>query len=232
MSLPSGHSFPSSPLGFLNEYPIDRMNRRVWRSEKPPSVAKCAVRSSANTPAPQHTLLQTRDTMSAKARTAAGFRERGPRAVREVFCENHMRVVSMCACSKKDGSALFAKRRHCVMVQSRLTRAREQNHSFTSGGMCVLRRACRHQHDHQPPAGSSPAVSATAAITMSSCTTTCSATAAIVSCIGCPLSPPRWWIRPQLFDTAVHGVDELTETLSPVAASGRPPNTLFPDTWP
>ena len=48
--------------------------------------------------------------------------------------------VSMCACSKKDGSARFAKRKHCVMVQSGLTRAREQNHSFTSGGMCVLRR--------------------------------------------------------------------------------------------
>ena len=30
----SGHSFPSSPLGFLKEYPSDRMNRRVWRSEK------------------------------------------------------------------------------------------------------------------------------------------------------------------------------------------------------
>ena len=44
--------------------------------------------------------------------------------------------------------------------------------------------------------------------------------------------PPRWWIWPQLFDTAVHGVDELTETLSPVAASGRPPNTTCPDTWP
>ena len=37
-------------------------------------------------------------------------------------------------------------------------------------------------------------------------------------------SPPRWWIRPQLFDTAVHGVDELTERLSPVAASGRHAN--------
>ena len=30
----SGHSFPSSPLGFLKEYPSDRMNRRVWRSAK------------------------------------------------------------------------------------------------------------------------------------------------------------------------------------------------------
>ena len=42
--------------------------------------------------------------------------------------------------------------------------------------------------------------------------------------------PPRWGIWPQLFDTAVHGVDELTETLSPVAVSGRPPNTTCPDT--
>ena len=30
----SGHSFPSSPLGFLKEYPSDRMNRRDDRSEK------------------------------------------------------------------------------------------------------------------------------------------------------------------------------------------------------
>ena len=47
-----------------------------------------------------------------------------------------------------------------------------------------------------------------------------------------PMSPPRWWLRPQLFDTAVHGVDELTETLSPFSASGRPPHTTCPDTWP
>ena len=29
-----------------------------------------------------------------------------------------------------------------------------------------------------------------------------------------PTSPPRWWLPHQLFDTTVHGVDELTETLS------------------
>ena len=58
-----------------------------------------------------------------------------------------------------------------------------------------------------------------------------SATAVIVSYVGCP-SPPRWWLRPQIFDTAVHGVDEPTETLSPFSASGRPPNTTCPDTWP
>ena len=60
--------------------------------------------------------------------------------------------------------------------------------------------------------------SATAVITMSSCTATCSATVAIVSCIGCPRPHPGWWLRPQIFDTAVHGVDELTETLSPFSA--------------
>ena len=155
----AGHSFPSSPLGFLKEHPSDRMYFRDWRVEMrqaTPTVSRCAFRSSAKTPAPQHTLLQTQNTISARARTAAGSRERGrPRAVPEVFCENHLREVSMCTCSKKDGSAFFAKRRHCTMVQSRLTRAKEQNHSFTSNGMCVLRRfhraqlACRGQHHRQ-----------------------------------------------------------------------------------
>ena len=47
-----------------------------------------------------------------------------------------------------------------------------------------------------------------------------------------PISPPRWWLRPQISDTAVHGVDERTETLSPFSAAGRPTNTTCPDTWP
>ena len=47
-----------------------------------------------------------------------------------------------------------------------------------------------------------------------------------------PTSPPRWWLRPQIFDTAVHGFDEQTETLSPFSASGWPPNTTCPDKWP
>ena len=143
------------------------------------------------------TLLQTRDTMSARARTTADSRERGrPRVVPKVLCENHLRGVLMCACSKKDGSALFAKQRHCTMVQSGLTRAREQNHSFTSGGMCVLRHFAQGSAGFSSPApsptpspaatGSSPAGSATGVIAMSSCTATCSATVAIVSCIGCP----------------------------------------------
>ena len=131
--------------------------------------------------------------MSARARTTAGSRERGrPRAVPGVLCENHLRGVSMCRCSKKDGSALFANRKHCLMVQSGMTRVREQNHSFTSGGTCILRRFVQGSAGSSSPApspaaaGSSPAGSATAVIAMSSCTTTCSATVAIVSCIGCP----------------------------------------------
>ena len=47
-----------------------------------------------------------------------------------------------------------------------------------------------------------------------------------------PRLPPRWWLRSQIFDTAVHGVDELTETQSPFGASGWPSNTTRPDTWP
>ena len=83
------------------------------------------------------------DTMFARARTAAGSRERWrPSVVPDVFSAIHLREVSTCLCSKKEGSAYFAKRIHCVMVQSRLTRVREQNHSFTSGGTCVLSRFC------------------------------------------------------------------------------------------
>ena len=131
----------------------------------------------------------------------------------------------MCACSKKDGSALFAKRRHCTMVQSGFTRAREQNHSFTSGGTCVLRLFVQ----------GSAGLSATAAMLRSS---RCRPARQRVLRLGhrelhrLPTSPPRWWLRPQIFDTAVHGVDEPTETLSPFSASGRPPNTTCPDTWP
>ena len=47
-----------------------------------------------------------------------------------------------------------------------------------------------------------------------------------------PTSPPRWWSWPQLFDTAVHGADELADTLSPIATTGGPPNTTCADTWP
>ena len=125
------------------------------------------------------------------------------------------------------------------MVQLGMTREREQNHSFTSSGMCVLRCCLQGSAGLSSPtpspapspavAGSSPAGSA--AITMSSCTTTCSATGHR-ELHRLPMSPPRWWIWPQLFDTAVHGVDELTETLSPFSAPGRPPNTTCPDTWP
>ena len=47
-----------------------------------------------------------------------------------------------------------------------------------------------------------------------------------------PTSPLRWWNSLQLFDTAVHGVNELAKTLSPITASGGPPNTTCADTWP
>ena len=207
------------------------------------SVSRCAFRSSAKTPAPQHTLLQTRDTMSARARTAAGSRERGrPRAVPGVLCENHLRVVSMCACSKKEGSVLLATPQHCTVRlvaslnagSAELEPSPAPSASTMRPAAALLQGSAGLSSPAPSPAaaGSSPAGSATAAITMSSCTTTCSPTVAIVSCIGCPASPPRWWLRPQIFGTAVHGVDELTETLSPFSASGRPPNTTCPDTWP
>ena len=56
---------------------------------------------------------------------------------------------------------------------------------------------------------SSPAGSA-AKLATPFCTATCSATAAIVHRELHPLpTSSRWWIWPQLFDTAVHGVGEL-----------------------
>ena len=171
----SGHSFPSSPLGFLKKYPSDRMNRRGRRSEK----RRCAFRSSANTPAPQHTLLQTRDTMSARARTTAGSRERGrPRAVPKVLCENHL--------AGGVDVRVLEEGWECPLCEA------ETLHH----GPLVLRRFVQGSAGFSSPApspapspaatGSSPARSATAVIAMSSCTATCSASVAIVSCIGCP----------------------------------------------
>ena len=147
VSAASGHSFPSSPLGFL-EHPNDRINR--WdkyasAGAMTPSVSRCASRTSANTPAPQHTLLQTRDTMSAKATTALGSRESGrPRATPEV-CENHLRGVSMCACSKKDGSALFHEAEALRHGPVALDAGERAEHCFTSSAEL----ACHHQHRRQ-----------------------------------------------------------------------------------
>ena len=118
------------------------------------------------------------------------------------------------------GSAFFAKRTHCAMVQSRSTRAKEQNHSFTSQAACAscaalcMAQLARHRQSPAPSpatAGSSPAG---ATLAISSCTAKCSATAAIVSCTGCT-SPPSWWIWSQLFDT----------TLTAVTATGWAPDT-------
>ena len=194
----SGISFSSSSLGFLKEWSSDRMNFREWRVEKwwaMSSVSRCTFRSSVKTPASQHTLLQTRDTMSVRSRTAADSRERGrSRAVSGVLCENHLRVVSMYACSKKDGSVLFAKRKHCLTVQSNLTRTREQNHSFVSDDPYVLRLFVQDSADLSSSAPSSAAAdsssvgSATAVIAIASGTATCFTTVTIVSSIDCPRS--------------------------------------------
>ena len=186
--LAASHSFPSSPLGFLKEYPSDRMNFWGWRVE---------------------------NTMSAGAKTAADSRERGrPRAVPDVFCAIHLRGVSICVCAKKDGSAFLAKRTHCAMVQSRLTRAREQNHSLH------LRRHVRL----------APFCTWLSWLVIASTIVFCDCGHRELHRL--PTSPPRWWIWPQRFDTAVHGVDELAETLSPIAATGGPPNTTYADMWP
>ena len=138
----------------------------------------------------------------------------------------------MCACSKKDGSALFAKRRHCVMAQSRLE---------------PLLHLWRHVR-------LAPLCAGLSWLVFTSTIASCRWLVASRFCdrghhdvflhdnVFCdcghrelhrlPTLPPRWWLRPQIFDTAVHGVDELTETLSPFSASERPPNTTCPDTCP
>ena len=124
------------------------------------------------------------------------------------------------------------------MVQSRLTRVREQNHSFTSGGTCVLRRFVQGSAGLSSPApspapspavdGSSPAGSAAKLAMPPNEFCDCGHR----ELHRLPTLPPRWWIWPQLFNTAVHGVDELAEPLSPINATGRPPNTTCTDTRP
>ena len=192
-----------------------------------PSDPRRAPRSSAKTPAPLHTLLQTRDTMSARVRTTAGSRERGrPRAVPGVFCAIHLRCVSMCACSKKDGSALLAKRTHCAMVQSGLTRAKEQRHSSTSGEMSVMHRFVQGSAGSSSPAPwpSCRCIGCQKVLPpRSRCPpgpATCSDDCGHCELHRWPSSPPRWWSWPQLFANAVHGDHELAETLSQDAATG------------
>ena len=166
---------------------------------------------------------------------SCGFQE--ARAAPEVFCENHLRVC-VDVCVLEEGWEVyfyFTKRRHCAMVQSRLTRAKEQNHSFTSGGMCVLRRFVQGSAGSSSPApspapspaaaGSSPASSA-AKLAMSSCTATHSATAAIVSCIGCSRRHAGGSGSSYSTLRSMHGV------VPPVAATGGPPITTCADTWP
>ena len=141
--------------------------------------------------------------MSARARTAAGSKERGrPRAEPEVFCENHLRV---CRCARGWRCPFFCEAEalhHCPVGLD----AGEGAEPLTLGEMCVLRLFVQGSAGLSSPAPSpaaspapspaaspapspdvaaSPASSA-ATLAMSSCTATCSATAAIVSCIGCP----------------------------------------------
>ena len=193
--------------------------------------------SSAKTPAPQHTLLQTRDTMSARARTTAGSRERGrPRAVPGVLCENHLRGVSMC--SKKDGRALFCEAEALPHGPVRLDAGKGAE------PLLHLRRHVRL----------APLCTGLSWLVITSTIASCHWLIASRFCdrghhdvllhddVLCdsghrelhrlPTLPPRWWLRSQSFDTAVHGVDEQTETLSPFGASGWPSNTTRPDTWP
>ena len=112
------------------------------------------------------------------------------------------------------------------MVQLGLTRAREQKHSFTSSGMAPLCFGL-HQHRRQLSLVRHQRV----LLPRSQCPLARQLVLRL-RLHRLPTLPPRWWLWPQLFDTAVHGVDELAETLSPFSASGRPPNTTCTDTWP
>ena len=76
-----------------------------------PSVSRCELRSSAKTPAPPHPAADAGHDVG-RGQDSCGFQ--GARAAKSGTgsCEIHLREVSMCVCSKKGGSALFAKRRH------------------------------------------------------------------------------------------------------------------------
>ena len=139
------------------------------------------------------TLCCRRETMSARARTAAGSRERGrPRSV----CQNHLRGVSLCACSKKDGTALLAKRRHCTMVKVGLDAGEGAEPLLQLRRHVRLAPFCTGLSWLVVTSTIASCIASTISrcrwlvtsslLAMPSCTATCSATAAIVSCIGCP----------------------------------------------
>ena len=120
----SGHSFPSSPLGFLKAYPSDRMIFPVLASGEAVSDAKCLqVRiqefcqdscATAHSAADAgHDVCQGQDSCSFQGARAAKSGTGRKSSARSTCGEE--------GGSKKDGSALFAKRRHCTMVQLGLT---------------------------------------------------------------------------------------------------------------
>ena len=109
---------------------------------------------------------------------------------------------------KMSGSTLIAKRRHCAVLQSHLTRTREQNHSFahvSCASYCWL-VISGHGHD---------------VIMDVSVLSVCGHRELrwLVS------SPPCWWIWQERLDAVVHDLNGLSQTCSPVSANGGLPTT-------
>ena len=116
-----GHSFLGSPLGLLKEYPRHRMNVWDWRMEKRRMVIPSEHSGVLPTLLRHSTLCCRRGTryLPGPGQLPVPTLHGRPRAAPEVFCEIHLREVSMCACSKKGGKWPFsAKRKHCIMVAS------------------------------------------------------------------------------------------------------------------
>ena len=164
----AGHSFPSSPLGFLKEYPSDRMNLEAVLN------AKCLqVRVQEFC---QHSCVTARGTRclpgpgQVRAPRSAGGQERNWESLARSTCG-----VSKCACSKNE-SAFFCEAetlRHGPLGLDEGEGAEPLLH--------VLRHFVQGSAGSSSPApspaaaGSSPAGSV-ATLAMSSCTATCSAT--------------------------------------------------------
>ena len=177
--------------------------------------------------------------MSARARTTVGSRERGrPRAVPGVLCENHLRGCVDVHVLEEGWERTFCEAEALPHGPVR--------HDAGKGAEPLLHLR-RHVH-------LAPLCTGLSWLVITSTIASCNWLVASRFCdrghhdvllhdnVLCdcghrelhrlPTLPPRWWLRSQSFDTAVHGVDEPTETLSPFGASGWPSNTSRPDTWP
>ena len=155
-----GHSFPSSPLGSLKEYPSDHMNLRTRELKSGGEHQVCPDgRPGVLATLLRHRTLCCRPGMRClpgprqlRVPGNAGGQERERKSSAGTTCG-----ACRCARVEEGWKCPFEKQKHCAMDQSGFTRVRDPNNSLTSG-TCVLRRFV------QGSAGSSPAGSAAAAL--------------------------------------------------------------------